>query len=80
MSDRGKKKMGAWLSALIAAAIMGAYALFILLMLWIEPDMFLTGLALWLLIPLAAIAGVLAALRLRLREIDGGEEDEAAKY
>ena len=80
MSDRGKKKMGAWLSALAVAAIAGAYALFILLMLRIEPDMFLTGLALWLLIPLAAIAGVLAALRLRLREIDGGEEDEAAKY
>ena len=72
--------MGAWLSALIVSAAMGAYALFILAMLAIEPDMFLTGLALWLLLPLAVIAGVAAALWLRLREIDGGEEDEAAKY
>ena len=80
MSDRGKKKMGAWLSALVTAALAGAYALFILVMLRIEPDMFLTGLALWLLVPLAVIAGVLLALRGRLREIDGGEEDEAAKY
>lgn len=27
-----------------------------------------------------AIAGILLALRQRLREIDGGEEDEARKY
>lgn len=80
MSDRGKKKMGAWLSALVAAVIAGVYALFILMMLLIEPDMFLTGLALWLVVPLAVIAGVLLALRSRLQEIDGGEEDEAAKY
>ena len=32
------------------------------------------------LIPLAVIAGVLLALRQRLREIDGGEEDDAAQY
>lgn len=29
---------------------------------------------------LAVIFGVIAALRQRLREIDGGEEDEAKKY
>ena len=80
MPDRGKKKMGAWLSALIVAAVMGVYALVVLVMLLIEPDLFLVGLALWLLAPLAVIGGVLAALRGRLKEIDGGEEDEAAKY
>ena len=31
-------------------------------------------------IPVVMIVGVLAALRSRLREIKGGEEDEAAKY
>ena len=31
-------------------------------------------------IPIVMIVGVLAALRSRLREIKGGEEDEAAKY
>ena len=80
MPDRGKKKIGAWLSALIVAAVMGAYALVVLVMLLIEPDLFLVGLALWLLAPLAVMIGVLAALRGRLKEIDGGEEDEAAKY
>ena len=80
MSDRGKKKMGAWLSALLVAAAMGVYALVVLVMLLIEPDLFLVGLALWLVAPLAVMAGVLAALRGRLKEIDGGEEDEAAKY
>ena len=80
MPDRGKKKMGAWLSALIVAAVMGVYALFVLVMLLIEPDLFLVGLALWLLAPLAVMAGVFVALRRRLKEIDGGEEDEAAKY
>lgn len=80
MSDKGKKKMGAWLSALITAALMGAYALFILVMLLIEPELFWVGFALWMLAPLVVIAGVLLALRQRLKEIDGGEEDEAAKY
>ena len=72
--------MGAWLSALLVAAAMGVYALVVLVMLLIEPDLFLVGLALWLVAPLAVMAGVLAALRGRLKEIDGGEEDEAAKY
>ena len=80
MSGKGKKKLGAWLSALITASLMGAYALFVALVLWIEPDMFLTGVWLFLLALLAVIVGVLVALWQRLNEIDGGEEDEAAKY
>lgn len=78
--DRGVKKLGAWLSALAFAALMGGYALFILFILMIEPDLFLTPLCLWLLIPLAALIGLFVALRQRLREIDGGEEDDAAQY
>ena len=80
MSGKGKKKLGAWLSALITASLMGAYALFVALVLWIEPDMFLTGVWLFLLALLAVVVGVLVALWQRLKEIDGGEEDEAAKY
>ncbi len=34
----------------------------------------------WLVVGSAVVVGVLKALRQRLREIDGGEEDEAAKY
>lgn len=34
----------------------------------------------WLIVGGAVVVGILKALRQRLREIDGGEEDEAAKY
>ena len=37
-------------------------------------------LLLYALVILAVIVGVVVALRQRLREIDGGEEDEARKY
>lgn len=77
---RGKKKMGAWLSALALGLIMGGYALFILFALTIEPDLMLTGFAVWLLFPLAGVIGLMLALRQRLKEIDGGEEDDAAQY
>ncbi|MBQ9618693.1 MAG: hypothetical protein IJR48_10035 [Oscillibacter sp.] len=81
MDDRSKKKMGAWLSAIVAAVLLGGYGLFVLVALALEPDLFLVlPLLLWVLIPLLAVAGVFAALWLRLREIDGGEEDEASKY
>ena len=81
-SDRGKKKLGAWLSALVMAVLMGGYALFVLFILTLEPEAFVVCFPLLLgaILPLAAIVGVLAALRQRLNEIDGGEEDEAAKY
>ena len=73
--------MGAWLSAIVAAVLLGGYGLFVLVALALEPDLFLVlPLLLWVLIPLLAVAGVFAALWLRLREIDGGEEDEASKY
>ena len=38
------------------------------------------ALGLYALALLAVIAGVIAALRQRLREIDGGEEEDAKKY
>lgn len=37
-------------------------------------------LAVYALVPLAVVAGVIAALVQRLREIRGGEEDDAKKY
>ena len=81
MDNRGKKKMGAWLSAIAAAVFLGGYGLFVFVVLALEPDLFLVlPLLLWVLIPLLAVMAVFAALWLRLREIDGGEEDEASKY
>lgn len=81
-SDRGPKKAGAWGSALVMALLVGAYASMALVALAIEPDLFLIGpvFLIWLLVPLAVIVGVFAALRQRLEEIDGGEEDDAAQY
>lgn len=81
-SNRDKKKLGAWLSALVMAVLMGGYALFVLFILTLEPEAFFVCFPMLLvaIVPLAGIVGVLAALRQRLTEIDGGEEDEAAKY
>ena len=78
--QKQKKKTGAWLSAIIMVILMGSYGVFLLFALMVEPDLFLTGLFLWLLIPLISVCGVLAALRMRLKEIDEGEEDDAAQY
>ena len=78
-TDRRKKKYG----PLIAAVVM---ILFMLALMWLPIWAELTDplpLALWLiimLIPAAIIIGVLAALRERFHEIEGGEENEATKY
>ena len=78
-TDRRKKKYG----PLIAAIVM---ILFMLALMWLLIWAELTDplpLALWLtimLIPAAIIIGVLAALRERFHEIEGGEENEATKY
>lgn len=78
-ADQRKKKYGPFLAALVMILFM--FALMVVLI-WAE----LTDpipLALWLvfmLIPAAVIIGVLFALRERFNEIEGGEENEAAKY
>lgn len=77
--DSLRKKMGPLLAA---ALVITAMCLIIGLLIWAElQDPLPAGFfVLILLLPAAVIVGVLLALRQRLREIKGGEEDAASKY
>lgn len=75
----GKKKAG----AIIAAVFVLIYVLFYFsFLVWAglqQPEAF-GVIAIILVIPLLIAIGVLVALYQRMKEIEGGEEDEAAKY
>ena len=74
-----KKRTG----AIVGAAVMIVLMTFtIVIMLWgNSQDPIPLGLLLLLIaIPLVIIIGTLAALKGRMKEIEGGEEDEASKY
>ncbi len=74
-----RKKYGPILAAIVMIALMLAL---VLLLLWaysvdpIPPGLLLIFIA----IPCVIIVGVLLALKERFKEIEGGEENEAAKY
>lgn len=74
-----KRRNGAVLGAAFMICVMLAV---IALVLWAntQEEIPMPVLGIGIGIPVVMIVGVLAALRSRLREIKGGEEDEAAKY
>lgn len=74
-----KRRNGAVLGAAFMICVMLAV---IALILWAntQEEIPMPVLGIGIGIPVVMIVGVLAALRSRLREIKGGEEDEAAKY
>ncbi|MGN8888529.1 MerR family transcriptional regulator [Blautia sp. HCP28S3_G10] len=76
---RRKKRTGAIVGAIVMVALM---VFTIVLMLWgNSQDPIPLGLLLLLIaIPVVIIIGTLAALAGRMKEIEGGEEDEASKY
>ena len=76
---RKKRRTGAILGAVVMILLMGFT---IGLMLWANTqDPIPTGLLIFLIaIPVVIIGGILAALAGRMKEIEGGEEDEASKY
>lgn len=78
-NDRKKKKYGPLLAAIVMILLMIAL---ILIFIWGESvDPIPLGLLLFFIaIPVTVIIGVLLALRERFKEIEGGEENEAAKY
>ena len=84
-TDRRKKKVAPIVVAiLVILYILPAVSVAVLAMMGIiemgvgpAPVLFIL---LYLLIGAAVIGGVLAAMRQRLREIDGGEEEDARKY
>ncbi|MDO4315299.1 MAG: hypothetical protein Q4C45_05930 [Oscillospiraceae bacterium] len=81
-SDRRRKRAAPLACAALAVAFLG---LFLAALLFLLPDaggeisVFII-LALYAAVVLAMIAGILLALRQRLREIEGGEEEDARKY
>ena len=74
-----KKKLG----AVAGGGVVLVWMLFILgVLLWMNrTDSMPVGLLIFFIVATVGVmAGVIAALRSRLQEIEGGEEDEAAKY
>lgn len=76
---RKKRRTGAIIGAVVMILLMGFT---IGLMLWANTqDPIPAGLLIFLIaIPVVIIGGILAALAGRMKEIEGGEEDEASKY
>lgn len=81
-SDHGKRKAGALVFAIVTIIIMLFYILLFLGVLVVEGnDPISVGVAvLMIAIPVVVIAGVIYACRERMKEIEGGEWDEASKY
>lgn len=83
MRDTIKKKHAPWICA---AVTVGAMGLFLAAIVFSARGgnhgerMVMGVLAVYGLAAAAVIVGVLAALRQRLKEIDGGEEEDARKY
>ena len=81
--NKEDKKRGAVISAVIIIVVLAVFVGFILFPLISEMGgVFFAVILLMLYIAgiLAVIFGVIAALRQRLEEIEGGEEEEAKKY
>ena len=78
--DKAKRKKDALIAAFAAIIFM---VLFLALMIWaatVDPDVPVILAILLICIPTIGIVGTLLALRERLKEIEGGELDEASKY
>ena len=81
--NKQDKKRGAVISAVIIIVVLAVFVGFILFPLISEMGgVFFAVMLLMLYIGgiLAVIFGILAALKQRLEEIEGGEEEEAKKY
>ena len=76
---RKKRKTGAIAGAVIMTVLMAISVVFVL---WVntEDPMPAALLAILIAIPVVITGGTLAALAGRMKEIEGGEEDEASKY
>lgn len=76
---RSKKKSGARLAAWLMVTFMALWLIGLIYM-TVFMDMPVVILVFYSIIPIGVIVGVLLALRQRIHEIDGGEEDEAIHY
>ena len=81
--EKEDKKRGAVISAVVIISVLAVFVGFILFPLISEMGGMLFAAAILLLYAggiIAVIFGVIAALKQRLAEIEGGEEEEAKKY
>lgn len=81
--EQKKKKKGAWICAVVVIAAATLYLGVALIPIISESfgDGFVVMFAaIYILLIAALIIGILIALRLRLKEIEGGEEEDAKKY
>jgi len=78
-TDIRKKKRGAAIAAAVIIAPIAMWFMGFLLM-SIADDVPLLVLLLGSIVPVVIVAGVVLALRERIKEINGGEEDEASYY
>ena len=79
VQDVDKKRRGSILSTVVMIVLMGAM---IALFVWaqmVDPIPF-PIIGILIAMPAAVIIGVLIALKQRMKQIEGGEEDEARKY
>lgn len=74
-----KKKIGAVIGGFVVIILM---VLFVIFLLWanIQDPIPIGVLAIFIGIPVAVVICILVAMRSRFKEIEGGEEDEAAQY
>ena len=82
-TTKDRVRRGAVISALVVIGLLAVYLAVVLFGLLTETMMPLLAVGILLVyavIIVAIIVGVLAALRQRLKEIEGGEEDAASKY
>ena len=80
--NRTKKKIAPWIVALVFIVFLGTYiGILIFAQLQAREVPFaVVFIGLYIVILAAMIVGIIIALRQRLKEIDGGEEDEALQY
>ena len=80
--NRTRKKIAPWIVALVFIVFLGTYiGILIFAQLQAKDVPFaVVFIGLYIVILAAMIVGIIIALRQRLKEIDGGEEDEALQY
>ena len=81
-TNKKRKKIAPWIVALVFIVVFGTYIGF-LIFAWMQTSgVGAAGLLIGIYIAVLAamIVGIIIALRQRLKEIDGGEEDEALQY
>ena len=79
---RNRKKLAPWIVTLVFIAFFGTYIgiLIFAQMQAKEVPFAVVLMGLYIAVLAAMIVGIIIALRQRLKEIDGGEEDEALQY